>query len=456
MIYNKEHQCVEWKESWRDEYLKWICGYANAYGGRLYVGKSDDGRVKHTDSAELRKLLEDIPNKITNAMGIIADVNLCEEDGEELLEIVVEKYPNLISLHGKYYYRSGSTMREITGKELDRALLKSQGKTWDGMPVPKLTATDLNSTAIQYFISKSVQHGRLSDEDVIISRKMMLENMHLIDDDGYLMRAAMLAFYNDPEKWITGAYIKIGRFGMSDSDLLYQDEIHGPLILQADATIDLIYTKYLKALVDYDGLTRTENYMVHKDAFREILLNAIVHKDYSSCNPIQISVYDDKIYIWNDGKMPANLQSTEDLFAKHSSKPYNPKLAGIFFRGGLIEAWGRGFDKIKTACLANNCPLPEYTITEGGIMVLCNAGSRYLSLAKDIQPVQSEQVMIRSILEFCVEPHSIQEIMTYVGASNRSTFKRKYFDHLVETGMLEMTIKDKPTSSKQKYITSKR
>lgn len=56
-------------------------------------------------------------------------------------------------------------------------------------------------------------------------------------------------------------------------------------------------------------------------------MNAIVHKDYSSCNPIQISVYEDKIYIWNDGEMPSGLDSTDKLFMKHFSKPYNPKLA---------------------------------------------------------------------------------------------------------------------------------
>lgn len=97
--------------------------------------------------------------------------------------------------------------------------------------------------------------------------------------------------------------------------------------------------------------------MFHKDAFREILLNAIVHKDYSSCNPIQISVYDDKIYIWNDGEMPPNLDSTDKLFMKHSSKPYNPKLANIFFKSGMIEAWGRGFEKIRklVRCMMDHC-----------------------------------------------------------------------------------------------------
>lgn len=74
-----------------------------------------------------------------------------------------------------------------------------------------------------------------------------------------------------------------------------------------------------------------------KDAFREILLNAIVHKDYSSCNPIQINVYEDKIYIWNGGEMPPNFNSTDKLFMKHFSKPYNPKLANVFFKSGMIE-----------------------------------------------------------------------------------------------------------------------
>ena len=108
-------------------------------------------------------------------------------------------------------------------------------------------------------------------------------------------------------------------FWKSDSDLVYQDEVHGPLIEQVDKTVDLVYTKYMKALIDYEGVQRIEQFMFHKDAFREILLNAVVHKDYSSCNPIQISVYEDKIYIWNDGEMPPNLDSTDKLFMKHSS-----------------------------------------------------------------------------------------------------------------------------------------
>ena len=360
--------------------MEWICGYANAYGGTLYIGKNDNGDVVGISDKDSMKLLEVIPNKITDTMGIVADVNLLYEGKRQYIEIIVEKYPSLISYHGKYFYRSGSTMRTITGKELDKALLKSQGRTWDGMPIPRLKVEDLKQEAIELFKEKAVRRGRLTLEETGVEDSILLDNLHLFDEDGYLIRAAMLAFYKDPEKWVTGAYVKIGYFDQSDADLRYQDEVHGSLIEQVDKTVDLVYTKYMKALITYEGIQRVEQFMFHQDAFREILLNAIVHKDYSACNPIQISVYEDKIYIWNDGEMPEGLDSTDKLFMKHSSKPYNPKLANVFFMSGMIEAWGRGFDKIKEACARYDGPLPEYNISKSGVMVLCKACDRYLKL----------------------------------------------------------------------------
>ena len=74
-----EHQTIEWKESWHDEFLEWICGYANAYGGTLYIGKNDNGDVVGLSDKDRKKLLEVIPNKITDTMGIVADVNLLYE-----------------------------------------------------------------------------------------------------------------------------------------------------------------------------------------------------------------------------------------------------------------------------------------------------------------------------------------------------------------------------------------
>jgi len=449
-----ESQNVEWKESWHDEYLEWICGYANANGGTLCVGVDDNGKVVGL-GGKAKSLMENIPSKVTSTMGIVVDINLLYEGLLDYLEIVVDKYPSLISYHGKYYYRSGSTMRTITGKELDRALLKTQGRTWDGMPIPKLKVENLSQSAIETFKRKAVGRGRLTPEEVNVPDKVLMENLRLFDDDGYLTRAAMLAFYHDPERWVTGAYIKIGYFGNSDADLRYQDEMHGPLIEQVDKALDLIYTKYMKALITYHGIQRVEQFMFHKDATREILLNAVVHKDYSSCNPIQVSVYEDHLYVWNDGEMPKELSTTESLFQKHSSKPYNPKLANVFFKGGLIEAWGRGFEKIKEACGSCGSPLPEYRISESGIMVLCKACAPYLQLLKanSSSPIAQpeNQDMFKLIMEFCAEPKSTSEIIQRFGFTNRMKLRRSYLNVMLADGRLLRTIPERPSSKSQKY-----
>ena len=76
-----ENQNIEWKSSWRDEYIKWICGFANASGGMLEIGKDDSGIV--VGIADARTLLEELPNKIRNVLGIIVDVNLHSEKGKD-------------------------------------------------------------------------------------------------------------------------------------------------------------------------------------------------------------------------------------------------------------------------------------------------------------------------------------------------------------------------------------
>jgi predicted HTH transcriptional regulator len=120
-----EKQDVEYKSSWRDEYLKWICGYANAFGGRLYIGVNDNKEVIGVDN--IKKLSEDIPNKIQNILGIISDVNILTDSttGKHYLEIVTESYPYPVSYKGEYHYRSGSVKQELKGAALNKFISKS-------------------------------------------------------------------------------------------------------------------------------------------------------------------------------------------------------------------------------------------------------------------------------------------------------------------------------------------
>lgn len=178
----------------------------------------------------------------------------------------------------------------------------------------------------------------------------------------------MLLFHPDPERFVTNAYVKIGYFE-SDSELKYQDEIHGNLFEQVEKTMDLLFTKYIKSMISYEGIYRIETFEYPKEAIREAVLNAIAHKDYTGATPIQISVYKDKIMIWNYGELPENW-TIDTLQKKHSSVPHNPDISNAFFRIGYIEAWGRGIRKMNEQCAEAGLPQPLYYYESSGFWVV--------------------------------------------------------------------------------------
>ena len=373
---SKEHQQIEWKESWRDEYLKWICGFANAEGGVLVIGRNDRGEPVGVRDA--KKLLEDIPNKVRDVLGIMVDVNLRVEAGKELLEIRVAPYPSPISYKGEYHYRSGSTKQELKGAALSRFLLKKQGLHWDGVPVPGLTLADCQPAALQWFRDKAARSGRV-DEAVLADGDAALLSSLQLEDGAFLKRATALLFGKQPERFVPGAWIKIGFF-ITDDDLRYQDEIHGDLFSQVEKTLDLLHTKYMKAYISYEGIQRLETFLFPRQALREALLNAVIHKDYCSGIPIQISVYEHQIVIWNSGYMPEGW-TMERLLGKHPSRPANPLLANAFFRAGYIESWGRGIEKIARECQGHGIEPPGYDFEMSGLMLTFKANPEQLAAA---------------------------------------------------------------------------
>ncbi len=204
-----EQQNTEYKSIWKDEYLKWICGFANAQGGTLIIGKNDNGEVVGLQNA--KRFLEDIPNKIKDILGIIADVNLHETPQGEYVEIVVEPQLNPVNYKGEYHYRSGSTKQELKGAALDKFLLNKQGKHWDSVAIPNVTIADLKQDTFDFFRKKGIKSKRLDDDVLTDSNELLLKNLQLTEND-YLKRAAILLFHPKPEKFVTGAYIKIGFF----------------------------------------------------------------------------------------------------------------------------------------------------------------------------------------------------------------------------------------------------
>src|SRR5258708_5122590 len=360
-----ENQNVEYKESWRDEYLKWVAGFANAQGGKIFIGIDDSSEVVGVD--DYKKLMDDIPNKTVNHLGLMVDVNLHKKENKHYVEIDVPVSTVPISYHGAYHYRSGSSKEELKGTYLEDFLLRKIGRTWDDIVIENVSVQEIDEAAVNAFLKAAIRSGRIypgAYKDDIIT---LLKNLDLITLDGKLKAAAILLFGKRPMRYFIHSYFKIGKFGISDSDLKFQDTVEGNIFEMVDKIIRLLKERYLISPISYEGIQRIEKLEYPEAALREAVLNAIVHKDYTSTT-IQLSVYDNKLMLWNPGKLPTDIP-LEKLKEKHSSHPRNKHIAEIFFRAGYIESWGRGIEKIITACQEVELPEPVFEEAWGGVVV---------------------------------------------------------------------------------------
>ena len=358
-----EQQNIEYKQSWHDDYLKWVCGFLNALGGVIFIGKDDNGNV--VGVAEYKKLMEEIPNKIRNVMGITTEVNLHEEEGKYFIEIVTHPYSVPISVRGRYYYRSGSTKQELTGAALNEFLLRKSGKTWDDVIEARATFDDIDEKTVKIFLAASQNTGRLPENDGL-DLPELFEKLRLTEN-GQVKRAAIILFGKDPGKFYPSIYVKIGRFGKDDTDIIFQETEEGNLIMLLQAVLNQLNHKFLIRSIGFEGMHRIEKGEYPLAAIREMLLNALVHRNYMGA-PIQIRVYDDKISIWNEGSLPAGL-TLAALKRSHSSRPRNPIIADVSFKGGYIDAWGRGTIKIIDTCKEADLPEPEMLELDGGFSI---------------------------------------------------------------------------------------
>ncbi len=358
-----EQQNIEYKQSWHDDYLKWVCGFANAQGGVIFIGKDDNGNVVGID--DYKRLMDDIPNKIRNAIGIMVEVNLHEETGKYFIEIVTHPYSVPISLLGRYYYRSGSTKQELTGASLNEFLLKKSGKTWDDVVEPRASFDDIDEKTVNTFLKASENAGRLPENEGLALPELF-EKLRLTEN-GHLKRAALILFGKDPGKFYPNTFVKIGRFEKDDTDIKFQETEEGNIIRLLQAVLNQLNHKFLIRTIEFEGMHRIEKGEYPVAAIREMLLNALVHRNYMGA-PIQIRVYDDKISIWNEGMLPDGL-TLEALKRSHSSRPRNPIIADVCFRGGYIDAWGRGTIKIIDTCKEADLPEPEMKELDGGFII---------------------------------------------------------------------------------------
>lgn len=267
-----EHQNIEYKSNWRDEYLKWICAFANSNGGRLYIGIDDEGKVIGIDNAH--ELLEQLPNKFRDILGVFAEVNLLDENDNLHVEIIVPRYDVPISLRGKYYVRVGSTIQELKGPALNEFILKRTGKTWDDIPEQRASIDDIDESTVQQFLKDIRKSKRINIEDDI-SVEDLLKKLRLIEGN-QLKRGSIVLFGKDPGKFYPNMAVKIGKFGTSDTDLKFHEVVEGNLIQLKDKIGEMLNSKFFIHPIDFMGMQRVEKDEYPVAAIREMILNAIL------------------------------------------------------------------------------------------------------------------------------------------------------------------------------------
>ena len=361
-----ETHVVEYKSIWKDEWLQWICGYANAEGGTLYIGLADSGTVVGLQN--VNKLMEDIPNKIVSKLNIYPDVRQLSREGKNFIEI--EVYPNQegVTLDGVLYKRVGATNQVLRGTALKEFYERKMKASWDSRVIPGATLDEIDPEAIKYFLTNGIDKERLPKESLHDSPEKVLRNLEVMTPEGQLTIASLLLFGKNPQQYCLNARIKIGRFGENHGALMAQNLVGGDLIRMADKVMHELSTKYLIHPIHYNRMHREEPLEIPEDGLREILYNAIIHKDYSGPDS-QMRVFDDRITFWNPGTLPTGY-TPETLFRPHDSQPRNRLIANAFYMAGFIETWGRGFEIITEAFKGEDLEVPTLVEEFGGVRVI--------------------------------------------------------------------------------------
>jgi ATP-dependent DNA helicase RecG len=204
-------------------------------------------------------------------------------------------------------------------------------------------------------------------------------------------------------------------------------------------------------------IEREDRLALPPDALREVLLNAVMHRDYAQPGGhVAIAVFDDRVEIRSTGALPAGI-TAEQLSGPHPSVLRNPLIAETFHRTGAVEVWGRGTNRVIDECRRYGVDEPTFEEQGGTVVVTFRAA---IALGPEMTPQVTPHVtpqvtpQVLAVLGEARKAGSRNELMEAAGLRDREHFRSAYLEPLLDAGWLEMTIPDKPRSPKQRYRTT--
>ncbi len=333
-----ESHNVEYKRSWHDEYLRWVCGFANAKGGTIWIGIDDDRSI--VGVANAKKLMEDVPNKIKDTMGLVVDVSLVRKRQKDIVRIDVPESDFPVAYHGEYHYRTGSTKQLLTGFALTQFLFHKMHLSWDSVEtVNKLRVRDFTFKRLRYRFDERI-HKTVTAADFV--------SFGLATKSGVLTNAGALLTDDCP---IPQSRLFCTRWlGLDKSaDSAASRKEHGNLLELLDLAESFIRTQTNRGWIKRP--TERDNFPDYPErAVTEAVVNALIHRDYTmSGSEVHIDIFDDRIEVTSPGGMPDGSLVQDLDIMNIASDRRNGILADVFDRLDYMEREGSGFKKIVAA-----------------------------------------------------------------------------------------------------------
>ena len=342
MIPTAENSNTEFKTSFSDEVIITLVAFSNAKGGSVYIGVTDKAEVKGVDIGKetIQNWVNEI--KIKTAPQIIPDVEEVVLDNKTVVILSVGEFPiKPVSTKGRYYKRVGNSNHLMSASEISDLYMQTMQYSWDSYPYLGAHIDDLNLEKVKTFIFKVNQVKRfLLPENPVDA----LFKLNMIKGETPT-NAAMILFSKENLRY----NVHIGRF-KTPSMIIADKMINGNLFDVLEEAMQTI-VGHLKFAFEITGRTtqRTEIPEYPLDAIRELLLNALVHRDYQSPTDIQIRIYDNSITFFNPSGLFGNITEDQLKTDNYQASTRNKQIAEVFYLTNDIEKYGSGFIRIRKA-----------------------------------------------------------------------------------------------------------
>ena len=456
LVRKGESERVEFKRSTgqRTAAAKTVCAMLNGLGGFVIFGVTDRDDIigQQVSTRTLEGLASELRRIEPPAFPDIETIPL-----KENRSVIVISSPGgggPYTFDGRPYMRNGPTTIRMPREEYERRLLERLHATqrWENQPVPDgVTIDDLDAKEIQITMDNAIRLGRL-ESTTRRDTESILCGLELIHEDKLLNAAVALYGKSDRLKPLYPQLeIRLARFRGKNrlADFADNRQYWGhafSLLRRAESF--LIDHVPIAGRVIPGKMVREDQPLYPPRATREAIANAICHRDYTiPGGAVAVAMYDDHLEITNPGTFHFGI-TPEKLTRPHESKPWNPIIANVFYRAGIIERWGTGTLNIIDWCKENGNPPPTWQE---------QAGSVYVTFQPSFPPEHQVGTKLGlswdqvEIMRNCLKDKAITELMAVVGRSNRTKFRDQVLKPLIDDGLIEMTIPDKPRSSKQRY-----